>query len=185
MSPASPRLPRGELRRAMLIDAAITVIAEQGLESLSHRRVAAAAGVPPASTTYHFASLDELRSEALARIACRDLASMKERFAGLTDASDLAYVLGTLVHEWLLDREAAVVTIEVAAAALRRESVREIAQPWQQAWIDEMEPLVGKTAALATFAVATGYIQLVLLSGEPPSAESAIALMRHVLADHA
>ncbi|WP_032796765.1 TetR/AcrR family transcriptional regulator, partial [Streptomyces sp. HCCB10043] len=54
-------------RRTRIIDAALTVIAADGMAGLSHRTVAAEADVPLGSTTYHFASLDELLVAALRR----------------------------------------------------------------------------------------------------------------------
>ncbi|GAA0235249.1 TetR/AcrR family transcriptional regulator [Cryptosporangium japonicum] len=63
------RYSRGELRRARLLDAAVAVIAEHGLEGVTHRAVAAAAGVPLATTSYFFSSLDELVGAAVTRVA--------------------------------------------------------------------------------------------------------------------
>ena len=52
-------------RRQRIIDAAIAVVGERGIAGLSHRAVAAEADVPLGSTTYHFATLDELLVAAL------------------------------------------------------------------------------------------------------------------------
>lgn len=52
-------------RRQRIIDAAIRVVAGRGIAGLSHRAVAAEADVPLGSTTYHFASLDDLLIAAL------------------------------------------------------------------------------------------------------------------------
>ncbi|HWU08014.1 MAG TPA: TetR family transcriptional regulator, partial [Streptomyces sp.] len=54
-------------RRERIIDAALRVVADRGIGGLSHRTVAAEADVPLGSTTYHFASLDELLVAALRR----------------------------------------------------------------------------------------------------------------------
>jgi DNA-binding transcriptional regulator YbjK len=178
---AASRSHEGELRRAEIIDAAIAVIAARGLEALSHRRVATAAGVPLGLTTYYFASLDELRSEALDEIVRRDLTAMEERWAAMPAERDVAVVLGTLIHDWLLDRVASVVTVEIFSSGLRRKSVGEIARAWQCAWIEALDPRVGPIRALASVTAAFGYIQYVLVAGEPPSREEAIAVMRQAL----
>jgi DNA-binding transcriptional regulator YbjK len=52
-----------------LIEAAAQLLLEQGLTAISHRAVAARAGLPLASTTYYFASADDLRDEALQHVA--------------------------------------------------------------------------------------------------------------------
>jgi TetR/AcrR family transcriptional regulator, regulator of biofilm formation and stress response len=43
-------------RRRLIVEAALRVIARDGVNAATHRAVAAEAGVPPASTTYHFSS---------------------------------------------------------------------------------------------------------------------------------
>lgn len=55
---------RGRAREDIL-RAALRLIGERGLHAVTHRDVAAAAGVSPGSTTYHFASLEELLTAAL------------------------------------------------------------------------------------------------------------------------
>jgi DNA-binding transcriptional regulator YbjK len=52
--------PKGERRRQALVEAAATLLVEGGFDALRHRAVAERAGLPLASTTYYFDSLDEL-----------------------------------------------------------------------------------------------------------------------------
>lgn len=63
---------RGVQRRAQIVEAAAAYALEHGIAALSHRQVAAAAKVPLGSTTYYFASLDELRAAAVAQILIGD-----------------------------------------------------------------------------------------------------------------
>ena len=58
---------RSRLRREELLDAAIELFAEGGARGITHRAVASRAGLPPATTTYYFTSIDELIEEALSR----------------------------------------------------------------------------------------------------------------------
>ncbi|MEO6473253.1 MAG: TetR family transcriptional regulator [Aeromicrobium sp.] len=58
---------RSRQRREQLLDAAIALFAEGGSRGITHRAVAARAGLPPATTTYYFNSIDELIDEALSR----------------------------------------------------------------------------------------------------------------------
>ncbi len=77
-------------RRQRIIDAAIRVVGEKGLAGLSHRSVAAEADVPLGSTTYHFATLDELMVAAL-RQANEGFAKVIAGRGGLEDQhTDLA-----------------------------------------------------------------------------------------------
>jgi DNA-binding transcriptional regulator YbjK len=56
---------RSRLRRDELLTAAIELFAEGGSRAITHRAVAARAGLPSATTTYYFESIDELIREAL------------------------------------------------------------------------------------------------------------------------
>jgi DNA-binding transcriptional regulator YbjK len=56
---------RSRLRREELLAAAIELFAEGGSRAVTHRAVARRAGLPPATTTYYFASIEELLREAL------------------------------------------------------------------------------------------------------------------------
>jgi|SRR5882757_4634698 len=57
--------PKGERRRHELIAAAAALLTEGGFEAIRHRAVAERAGLPLASTTYYFDSLDELIEAAV------------------------------------------------------------------------------------------------------------------------
>ena len=52
--------PKGERRRQALVESAAELILEGGIDAVRHRAVANRAGLPLASTTYYFESLDEL-----------------------------------------------------------------------------------------------------------------------------
>ncbi len=55
---------RGEQRRRLILDTTLRLIADGGVDSVTHRRVAEAAGIPLGSTTYYFESRDHLLREA-------------------------------------------------------------------------------------------------------------------------
>lgn len=84
---ADPRTHRAsaQRRRAALLDAAAELAAEIGAGAVTHRAVAARAGVPLSTTSYFFGSIDELVTEALRR-------SSQERVAAFDDA-EAAWVL--------------------------------------------------------------------------------------------
>ena len=57
---------RSRQRRDVLLAAALELFAEGGSRAVTHRAVARMAGLPPATTTYYFASIKDLLREALA-----------------------------------------------------------------------------------------------------------------------
>lgn len=58
---------RSRQRREQLLAAAVELFVEGGTRAVTHRAVASAAGLPAATTTYYFASIDDLLREALHR----------------------------------------------------------------------------------------------------------------------
>lgn len=56
---------RSRARREALLQAAIELFAEGGSRAITHRAVAARAGLPSATTTYYFESIDDLIRAAL------------------------------------------------------------------------------------------------------------------------
>ena len=64
--------PKGERRRYALIRAAADLLCEGGFEAVTHRAVAERAGLPLASTTYYFASLDEVVEAAVDLLGTAD-----------------------------------------------------------------------------------------------------------------
>ncbi len=78
-----PQQERSQRRRDAIIRAATEIAAADGFAAVTHRTVARRAGVPLGSTTYYFASLDDLLGEVAA-------AMITEWRARGTDAIDSA-----------------------------------------------------------------------------------------------
>jgi TetR/AcrR family transcriptional regulator, regulator of biofilm formation and stress response len=78
------RRPPPDAIRAAIIEATIRLIGRDGVDGVTHRAVAHEAGVSLSSTTYHYASKDQIVSEALRHVAAVEI----ERIAG--DAERLA-----------------------------------------------------------------------------------------------
>jgi len=82
-------------RRRDILQATARVIAAEGLEAVTHRRVADEAAVPLGSTTYYFASRDDLVREAFRHYAAETLATLAriEREHPRRTAADLVDLL--------------------------------------------------------------------------------------------
>jgi DNA-binding transcriptional regulator YbjK len=76
--------PKGERRRYALVRAAAELLCEGGFEAVRHRAVANRAGLPLASTTYYFSSLDDLIVAAVEHIGMVEAAKMRGRIEGLS-----------------------------------------------------------------------------------------------------
>ncbi|WP_089105966.1 TetR/AcrR family transcriptional regulator [Streptomyces hyaluromycini] len=72
-----------EVRRRLIVEAAVPLIAERGYASVGVRDVAAAAGVSVGTVTYHFGSVQEILSEAM-------VLQIERYYAALSEAADRA-----------------------------------------------------------------------------------------------
>lgn len=103
--------PKGERRRAELIEAAASLLAEGGFDAVRHRAVAERAGLPLASTTYYFDSLEELVTAAVEHHAKLELETGRRRLDELATRNRGVEATVDLVLDMLLgplrpDREA-------------------------------------------------------------------------------
>lgn len=88
---------RGVERRATILRAAVEVVARGGAGALTHRAVAAQAGVSLASITYHFPSVDDLRRATL--IYAADVVGT-EFAASFTCGGDERAIIEELAVRW-------------------------------------------------------------------------------------
>jgi DNA-binding transcriptional regulator YbjK len=87
--PAAPpaRQARGERRRAELLDAAVRLIAQDGVAAVTHRAVAAAAGVSHRLTTYYFQTKEHMVVEAFRHLAARSVERTRAFAASVAEAA--------------------------------------------------------------------------------------------------
>ncbi|ASU77594.1 TetR family transcriptional regulator [Actinopolyspora erythraea] len=120
-------------RRERIIDAALDLIAEEGIANVSHRRVAARAGVPLGSMTYHFGGLEQLLREAFGRFAERIVALFDSYLAAPADQEQAREAVTDLVHELSEGNQRyLVLTQELYTLAARQPAYRELTEEWMR-----------------------------------------------------
>lgn len=132
--------PRGVARRDALLDAVIQIVAEFGVDEVTHRRVAEVAGLPLASTTYWFASKEEMLTAALGSAAERDLAWLQARAAELEGTDDVPGAIVALLYDPIEEqlrhsRSSLLGAYVLWLEAARRPALREIASRWTDAYL--------------------------------------------------
>lgn len=169
-------------RRQRIIDAAIRVVGRSGIAGLSHRTVAAEADVPLGSTTYHFASLDELLVAALRQANEGFAAAVRESDALVDPGSDLARELARLVGEWLGgERTGVELEYELYLAALRRPSLRPVAAEWADGVAESLARRSDPATARALVALMDGICLQVLLTDAPYDEDYAREMLDRIL----
>ncbi|MEU3853306.1 TetR family transcriptional regulator [Streptomyces sp. NPDC029554] len=169
-------------RRQRIIDAAIRVVGSKGIAGLSHRTAAAEADVPLGSTTYHFATLDELLVAAL-RQTNEGFAKVIASCGDLDDPrTDLAAALAGWIGQWLSgDRTGVELEYELYLAALRRPALRPVAAEWAEDVAEQLSRRTDPVTARALVAVVDGICLQVLLTGVPYDEEYARQVLGRVL----
>lgn len=170
--------PKGEVRREALLEATLRVLAREGAAGVTHRAVAAEAGVPLSSATYYFASLDDLFLSALRRATQQQVTL----FAGLED-SDLGTFAAAL-HHWVHDdRAAAIAQYELMFMAMRRSALRDDAELWYQSLERAIDPerLHPQRTPVIAYAI-DGLLLRMLWLGEPATVAEVEAALRSIMA---
>ncbi|MCG8919687.1 TetR family transcriptional regulator [Actinokineospora sp. PR83] len=104
--------PKGERRRQALIEAAAALLVDGGFDAVRHRAVAERAGLPLASTTYYFDSLDELVAAAVEHHSRAELAWGRAALDEPADPGRLVdLVLDLLLGPQTTDRDAEAVLL--------------------------------------------------------------------------
>lgn len=134
---SAPVQERGRRRRDALLDAAITLLEQGGFAAVSHRAVAARAGLPLAATTYYFRSRDDLVRQAFDRLIDHELAvrtdqlaAQAERLADTTPAAIAAALVAVLLPHDDAERVRELALWELYLQAAREPGLRELARSW-------------------------------------------------------
>ncbi|MEO3752065.1 TetR family transcriptional regulator [Streptomyces sp. B6B3] len=118
-------------RRERIIRACLDVIAESGVAGTSHRRVAAAAGVPLGSMTYHFSGMDELLHEAFTRFAQSVSDQFERRMAAAADVDAAKRAIVAIITDDVFDTHRdLVLTHELYTLAAREPAFRTLTNAW-------------------------------------------------------
>jgi AcrR family transcriptional regulator len=126
---------RSERTRAKIADAVITVLADAGSGRLTHRLVAAVAGVSLAATTYHYATKRDMIADAASRLlegyaqSFRRAAARQRRGDGV--ATDLnGFATRLLINATGRHRKSALAWCEIMLDAARSAEGHALADSW-------------------------------------------------------
>jgi DNA-binding transcriptional regulator YbjK len=145
--------PKGERRRQALVAAAAELLAEGGFDAIRHRAVAERAGLPLASTTYYFDSLDELVVAAAEQHGRGELARGRRRLEELASRQRSVDSLVELVLEMLLgrpsesDAEAVLLRYERLVATGRRPYLRPLMRTLSGELTDLLHEILQRSGA--------------------------------------
>ncbi|GAA4315444.1 TetR/AcrR family transcriptional regulator [Actinomadura luteofluorescens] len=170
-------------RKARIIEAALDAIAEDGAAAATHRSIAARAGVPLGSVTYHFTGLGDLHAQAFARYVAEASAAFEALFAGVETREQLVDVLVDYVHGGPARRRSATLGFELHLAALRAPALRSLTQAWTSDSRAVLARFTGPDVAARLDALLEGMVMHALLSTEPEPREATRAAIVQTLGE--
>ncbi|MEU3354561.1 MmcQ/YjbR family DNA-binding protein [Streptomyces sp. NPDC037389] len=160
------------------------VIAEHGIEGVTHRLVAETAGVPLGATTYHFATKGDLITAALRRAVDRFAVHLDDwtaRHADL-DAERLPDALADVFVSCFDSRHGRqTVEFELYLAALRRPELRPLAEQYTELSVQALSHHTDPLTATATAAAMSGLTLRGLAGTGAPRREDVTRVLRRVL----
>jgi TetR/AcrR family transcriptional regulator, regulator of biofilm formation and stress response len=173
---ADGRVARGDESRRRLLAATLRVMEQGGVAAVSHRSVAAEAGVAAASVRYHFGGIDDLLVAAMTTATEEWAATLRDR----DEPTHLGRLAAFLADESLHHRERAVAEFELYLLAARRPALRSAAVAWLDVAIGPLADGLDDVGRRAFAAVLDGTCLHGLLADDPADATTIEAVLRRV-----
>ncbi|WP_431936127.1 TetR/AcrR family transcriptional regulator [Micromonospora sp. RP3T] len=174
-------------RRTLIADALMRVAAEQGLEAVSLRHVAAQAGVSAGMVQHYFRTKDEMMTFALAVVRERSQVRVTEAMARLGENPSARQVLRTMIVALLPLDERTRDDGRVALAFLAYSAVRPQAATGLREGTEQLTGFIASMLPVSNAAdVAAGLLALMeglgvyLLGGQYTSEQAVVALDAHL-----
>ncbi|MBY8872488.1 TetR family transcriptional regulator [Micromonospora sp. PLK6-60] len=173
-------------RRTRIADALMRVAAEQGLEAVSLRHVAAEAGVSAGMVQHYFRTKDEMMAFAMAVVRERGQARVTEAVARLGENPPARLLLRTMITALLPLDERTRDDGRVALAFLAYLAVRPAAAPRLRADTAQLTEFVAGVLPSRDAAAAAGLLALMeglgvyLLGGQYTTEQALAALDAHL-----
>ncbi|UJP09202.1 TetR family transcriptional regulator [Microbacterium sp. KUDC0406] len=156
-----------EARRRAIIEATAELITEVGVDAVTHRMIAARAGVPLGATTQYFDTLDDLRAAALQLMVDHVDQQMAVLRNEIAERGASPAVLAAIIHAALVDAVAVQTDRAVVTAAVRDPQLRRMARQWSGLVASFLEPEHGPERALAASVFIDGILWYTQINDDP------------------
>lgn len=174
------RRARGQKRRAEIIDATLAVVTRDGAAGVTHRTVAAQAGVATSLSTYYFATLDDLLVAALSSVADTYTARIRAIVDGPGDK--LSALAELIAESGGPGRERALAERELSTLAARRPALRPVARRWRDNIAELGTALTNDPRAVdALVAASDGLCTAILIDNSPADTGHIRSVLQRVL----
>lgn len=180
-----PQQERSQRRRDALLHAAVELIGEGGMDAISHRAVAARAGLPSSTTGYFFASIDDLAAEALRVYAERAVADYLKIASTPMGLDDLLQGISRLPFDPQFERSQITIYLEGGRNAALREPVGRVVDGYRRVAEQLLETIglpSAKQASPAFVALFDGFtLQRLARPDAPPTTDQLVEALYALL----
>jgi TetR/AcrR family transcriptional regulator, regulator of biofilm formation and stress response len=182
-------------RRIQLIDAAVAILAEEGLGRATTRNITDRAGLALGAFHYAFSSKDELLAAVMERIAAATEEALEEALAAPGGTNAVGRLLDGFWRFIDAEPQMQLAKAELTVHALRDPAMRPLAEAQYQRYSTAIERLLARAPELANapsecesmarYLVATldGLVMQRLIQGDPAAARDRLTLHQRAL-DH-
>jgi DNA-binding transcriptional regulator YbjK len=155
------------VRKEAIARAGAAVLRQSGIGGLTHRAVADVARVPLGSTTYYYATLDDLLEAAVTYSIDRSINWLNE-WAFVNEGSDFVAAISKMLFDYLTERRAAATfDVEIYVLAARRPLLRKHATRWTAFFVEALTIYVDEPTARHAATMFNGLL-LIGISGQQP-----------------
>ncbi len=177
----APRDPEG--RKRAIVEAAADLMIESGVADLTHRKIAARADVPLGSTTHYFASLEDLKEQALEFMASAIDAELAELARELAAAEDWQGTLVRQFHGYLGDEVRVRTDATFLVVATENPALRPLATRWFDGLVETLTAYVSPPAARAIAVFSDGALVHAMLHDRPLSVDDLAGTLSRLTRD--
>lgn len=158
------------MRRRQLLEVTIDIIASEGTDAVTHRRVAELAGVPLGSTTYYFTSREDMLFQALRHFGEQEANAVQQHLLDVTRRPRTARgcadrVLALIAPQTSTDRLRTVAQFALLTEAARRPKLAPVVREWNQTWRSALALMCLDLGTSAADADMAGRTILAMLDG--------------------
>jgi DNA-binding transcriptional regulator YbjK len=154
---------RGAPRRTLVLEATLRLIAEGGVDSVTHRRVAKAAGVSLSATTYYFDSREHLLREAFRHCIERAKAQQSRLSAAFRERGGdrILDFLVALTEAEVASPDLMLAEYELTLFAARDPEIAEALREWDEWMVAQLGRVLESLGATRPFEGARTLLHLI------------------------
>ncbi len=160
------------------MEAALAVLARDGVAGITHRAIGEAADVPLGSITYHFATLDDIVNQAFQAHVEKLATRFEDRLASCDAGGDLIEcIVSAVTDDLAANPNELAVTYELYGDAVRRSDNKRITQRWMERAEDALSQHFDRATARLLDVVIEGVMVHMSIAAQPMAKDAVRALL--------